>query len=307
MMRPFFMSYVRGEDRDQGALLPSALEDYVTADGPVRVIDAFVAGLDVSRLGFARRLSGPAAPLCCSAGISGCSGRALWRSMARSSGPRRAQADHGPAGSPRRRRVSTGGLPSIWPAWKSDAREPDGRRTRRLGRWRRAASNSTAWRRRSRPKSAAPGLKERPTPARWASARGRRPSYNVQTAVDADTGLIVHHAVTNEPNDTRQLHPMPKAAKEALGFERLTVVADAGYSNGAAAAACEVDGITACAPANRGTNSQGDGALFDRSAFAYQPEADVYVCPTGRALAPSSRCGATPSSSAPRAIAQTAR
>jgi hypothetical protein len=79
MMRPFFMSYVRGEDRDQGALLPSALEDYVTADGPVRVIDAFVAGLDVSRLGFARRLSGPAAPLCCSAGISGCSGRALWR------------------------------------------------------------------------------------------------------------------------------------------------------------------------------------------------------------------------------------
>jgi hypothetical protein len=82
---------------------------------------------------------------------------------------------------------------------------------------------------------------------------------------------------------------MPKAAKEALGFERLTVVADAGYSNGAAAAACEVDGITACAPANRGTNSQGDGALFDRSAFTYQPEADVYVCPTGRALAPSSR------------------
>jgi hypothetical protein len=139
---------------------------------------------------------------------------------------------------------------------------------------------------RSRPKSPAPGLKERPTPARWASARGRRPSYNVQTAVDADTGLIVHHAVTNEPNDTRQLHPRPKAAKEALGFERLTVVADAGYSNGAAAAACEVDGITACAPANRGTNSQGDGALFDRSAFAYQPEADVYVCPTGRALAP---------------------
>jgi hypothetical protein len=46
MMRPFFMSYVRGEDRDQGALLPSALEDYVTADGPVRVIDAFVAGLE---------------------------------------------------------------------------------------------------------------------------------------------------------------------------------------------------------------------------------------------------------------------
>jgi transposase len=53
-MRPFFMSYVRGEDRGQGVLLPSALEDYVTADGPVRVIDAFVDGLDVSGLGFGR-------------------------------------------------------------------------------------------------------------------------------------------------------------------------------------------------------------------------------------------------------------
>jgi transposase len=83
-------------------------------------------------------------------------------------------------------------------------------------------------------------------------------------------GLIVDHAVTNEPNDTRQLHPMAKAAKEVLGVERLTVAADAGYSNGAGAAACEADDITACAPANRTVNSQGDGSMFDRSAFAYR-------------------------------------
>jgi hypothetical protein len=31
------------------------------------------------------------------------------------------------------------------------------------------------------------------------------PSYHLQTAVDVDTGLIVHHEVTSEPNDTRQL------------------------------------------------------------------------------------------------------
>jgi hypothetical protein len=43
-MRPFFMSYGRGEDRGQATLLPSGLEDYMTADGPVRVIDAFVEG-----------------------------------------------------------------------------------------------------------------------------------------------------------------------------------------------------------------------------------------------------------------------
>jgi hypothetical protein len=45
-MRPFFMSYVRGEDRGQVAMLPAAIEDYVAAASPVRVIDAFVDGLD---------------------------------------------------------------------------------------------------------------------------------------------------------------------------------------------------------------------------------------------------------------------
>jgi len=53
------MSYIRGEDRGQAALLPAAIEDYVARDAPVRVIDAFVDGLDVRGLGFGR--SEPAA------------------------------------------------------------------------------------------------------------------------------------------------------------------------------------------------------------------------------------------------------
>lgn len=110
------------------------------------------------------------------------------------------------------------------------------------------------------------------------------PSYNVQTAVDVDTGLIVHHAVTSEANDTRQLYPMAKATKETLGFESLTVVADAGYSNGTAAAACEAEGITACAPANRSINNKGDALMFDRASFVYRSDTDTYTCPAGRIL-----------------------
>jgi hypothetical protein len=48
------MSYIWGEDCSQAALLPAAIEDHVAADAPIRVIDAFVNGLDARRLGFGR-------------------------------------------------------------------------------------------------------------------------------------------------------------------------------------------------------------------------------------------------------------
>jgi hypothetical protein len=48
------MSYISGENRGQLALRPTAIEDYVPADAPVRVIDAFVNGLDAKGLGFGR-------------------------------------------------------------------------------------------------------------------------------------------------------------------------------------------------------------------------------------------------------------
>jgi hypothetical protein len=44
----------------------------------------------------------------------------------------------------------------------------------------------------------------------------KRPSYNVQIAVDADTGLILHREVTTEPTDNRLLYPMAAAAKNAI-------------------------------------------------------------------------------------------
>jgi hypothetical protein len=40
--------FVEGEDRLQGALLPHCLDDYVTENNPVRVIEAFVGELHPS-------------------------------------------------------------------------------------------------------------------------------------------------------------------------------------------------------------------------------------------------------------------
>jgi transposase len=44
--------FVEGIDREQGTLFPECLEDWIDADNPVRVIDAFVEKLDLSGLGF---------------------------------------------------------------------------------------------------------------------------------------------------------------------------------------------------------------------------------------------------------------
>ena len=43
--------FVEGEDRSQSTLLPKRLDDYVTEDRPVRVVDVFVDNLDLATLG----------------------------------------------------------------------------------------------------------------------------------------------------------------------------------------------------------------------------------------------------------------
>jgi transposase len=48
------MNHRTGLDRSQTLLLPEALEDYVSAENPVRFLDAFVGSLDLHALGFLR-------------------------------------------------------------------------------------------------------------------------------------------------------------------------------------------------------------------------------------------------------------
>jgi transposase len=45
--------FVEGEDRRQAFLLPQSLDDYVTEDNPVRVVEVFIDELDLGALGFA--------------------------------------------------------------------------------------------------------------------------------------------------------------------------------------------------------------------------------------------------------------
>ena len=130
-------------------------------------------------------------------------------------------------------------------------------------------------------------LKNQPEPEAhfMRTANGFAPAYNVQTAVDAEHALMVAQQVTDEATDNRSLLPMAEAAKEAVGDPpTLHVVADAGYSNGEQAEACEAQGIVPHVPANRAVNNQGNGQLFDRSQFQYDEKTDTFRCPAQQTL-----------------------
>src|ERR1700716_2967627 len=48
------MAHISGHDRSQTLLLPESLDDYVGLENPVRFIEAFVDGLDLTTAGFIR-------------------------------------------------------------------------------------------------------------------------------------------------------------------------------------------------------------------------------------------------------------
>lgn len=351
------MAYVAGDDRQQAALLPPVLDDYISDAAPVRVIDAFVNGLDFIALGFER-----AAPAC--TGRPGYDPRDLLKlyiygylNEIRSSRRlerecrrnvelmwlvRRLAPDHktiadfrrdnGPAivGASRAfvlfcrdQGLFVAKLVAIdgakFRAAASQNRVLDRRRIAeataeidaRIANYLATLDEADAFEPADRTGSTADALaalqarraelnrlaehleqddrglvvEGEPDARPMGFGRGGKPpSYNVQIAVDADTGFVVHHAVTDEVNDQRMLHPMSVAVKELLARDELTVVADTGYSNGNAAAACEADRITACVPVKRSVNNRVDGVAFDRADFVYDADEDRFTCPAGQVL-----------------------
>jgi transposase len=106
--------------------------------------------------------------------------------------------------------------------------------------------------------------------------------YNVQTAVEADSGLIVHHEVSQDTGDNRLLQPMAEQAKAALDQDELTVLADAGYSNGEQQATLEQNGITATVPRRVVPNSNQE--FYQKADFDYDTERNEYRCPAKQVL-----------------------
>lgn len=104
--------------------------------------------------------------------------------------------------------------------------------------------------------------------------------YNVQTAVDTKHHLVVAYEVTNTGSDRAQLSKMADAAREAMGANRLKVIADRGYFSSTQIKACSDAGIDAYVPKPATSNAKAEGR-FDKADFVYIARDDEYQCPAG--------------------------
>ena len=107
--------------------------------------------------------------------------------------------------------------------------------------------------------------------------------YNVQMAADTKHHLIVAHDVINTGSDRGELWSMATKAREAVGKDKLEVIADRGYFKGPEILACEEAGIKTYVPKPMTSNSKAEGR-FSKADFIYIARDDEYQCPAGERL-----------------------
>jgi hypothetical protein len=134
---------------------------------------------------------------------------------------------------------------------------------------------------------------------------GYAPNYTPVAAVEPETGAIVYADVVEGSDEAGAVLPAAEAAQDLTGQKPATVLADSNFAAGEVLAALDGDEIetymptrSASPPDNpaqrpdpRTPVAQEDiarlprhGKIFARTAFVYDPEADVYYCPMGHAL-----------------------
>jgi transposase len=118
---------------------------------------------------------------------------------------------------------------------------------------------------------------------------GTVPSYNVQLVTDTTHGLVVNVEATTDAIDYRQLEPALQRCQETLGRLPRQIVADGDYTNHASVQAAAASGVDfygswqdSWKPVEH--DAHGRSGAFISSAFPYDAEHDVYLCPAGKRL-----------------------
>lgn len=80
-----------------------------------------------------------------------------------------------------------------------------------------------------------------------------------------------------------QLAPMSRQAKDAIGADEITVLADRGYYNAEQVLECDATGILPCVP-KTDTSGKAQRGLFTKADYVYDADKDHYTCPAGAQL-----------------------
>ncbi len=311
--------FVEAEDRRQSFLLPQSLDDYVTEDNPVRVIEVFIDELDLGGLGFAgvhpavtgRPAYHPSTLL--KIYLYGYlnrlqSSRRLEREAGRNielmwlTG--RLTPDYKTIANFRRDKNFTVAkvakrmeqvdasiaryLAALDHADRQDSDISEARTERITEKIAGLRRQMQALKQMEQQVQATPDKQVSLTDpdARSMATSGRGTGvvdYNVQTAVDAEHHLIVAHEVTNFGHDRTLLESMGLKAQAATGCEQITALADRGYFNGEQILACEGTGVLPCIP-KTDTSTAAQRGFFTRHHFIYDAQNDHYTCPAGQKL-----------------------
>ena len=107
-------------------------------------------------------------------------------------------------------------------------------------------------------------------------------SHNVQIAAEEKSHFIVAVDVTSDAVDYGQLYNIASQAKEELGVNKITAIADKGYYSGEEFKKCKEDNIRPITPKPEKGGSQEKG--YTKGYFTYNKETDEYTCPHGQIL-----------------------
>ena len=107
--------------------------------------------------------------------------------------------------------------------------------------------------------------------------------YNVQSVVDEKHKLIVDFDVSTCPDDKGALPKMTERAKDIMGVDEISVVADKGYYDGEDIEKCEQSGTTCYIP-KVADHASAPNPKYNKSSFKYDAENDSYICPKGQTI-----------------------
>jgi transposase len=127
-----------------------------------------------------------------------------------------------------------------------------------------------------------------PDSALMRSIHGSHASYNAQTVVDDQNGLIIHADAVSETKDIDQLSEQIQGAEKVITRRCGVVCADAGYSNTKELEKLDGRDIKVVVPSQRQALHEPEKP-FSKSQFTYHSEEDCYSCPEGHPLIYSTR------------------